>query len=196
MDVAERLYAERGLHAVAARDIAIEAGQRNASAVNYHFGDRDGLVLAILTRRMDQINEVRRERLRTLQATGRDGDVRALVEAYVGPFAEFVTHAEGGSHYARFIQQALVTVGGVPDENGTRITEAAGAARDVVDQLRRALTHLDPALARRRIRTATAMVVAGVAEFERSAAPGRDVARVTELVDMMTGALLAEPTTS
>uniref|UniRef100_UPI0035C6F61D TetR family transcriptional regulator n=5 Tax=Nocardia seriolae TaxID=37332 RepID=UPI0035C6F61D len=40
---AEQLIAERG-PAVPLRDIAAAAGQRNNSAIQYHFGSRDGLV--------------------------------------------------------------------------------------------------------------------------------------------------------
>ncbi|WP_235736641.1 TetR/AcrR family transcriptional regulator [Nocardioides alcanivorans] len=115
MDVAERMYAERGLEAVPTRDIAVEAGQRNASAVNYHFGGRDGLVSAILKRRMDQINEVRRERLQELTTEGKDRDVRALVEAHVMPFAEFAMSTRPTPHYARFIEQALVALSHGPE---------------------------------------------------------------------------------
>ena len=41
---AERLIAERGVD-VPLRDIAAAAGQRNNSAVQYHFGSRDGLIV-------------------------------------------------------------------------------------------------------------------------------------------------------
>ena len=45
---AERLFAERGVEAVSLREINRGADQRNATALQYHFEDRDGLVRAIL----------------------------------------------------------------------------------------------------------------------------------------------------
>lgn len=44
---AERLMAERGIDGVDFKDIHVEAGQRNRSAVAYHFTDRAGLVVSI-----------------------------------------------------------------------------------------------------------------------------------------------------
>lgn len=38
LTAAERLFAERGVQAVAHRQISVAAGQRNQAAVNYHFG--------------------------------------------------------------------------------------------------------------------------------------------------------------
>ena len=39
---AEKLLGERGINGVSLREITREAGQRNASALHYHFGSRDG----------------------------------------------------------------------------------------------------------------------------------------------------------
>jgi TetR/AcrR family transcriptional regulator, regulator of cefoperazone and chloramphenicol sensitivity len=47
---AERLFARRGLYRVTLREITDAAGQRNVSAINYHFGSREGLLAAILAR--------------------------------------------------------------------------------------------------------------------------------------------------
>lgn len=190
MDVAERMYAEHGLEAVPTRDIAVEAGQRNGSAVNYHFGGREGLISAILKRRMDQINAVRRDRLQQLADQGKGSDVRALVEASVMPFAEFVMSTRPTSHYARFIEQALVGLSHGPEGAGS-LAEFSGAARDVADQLARALTHLDPKVARRRIRLANSIVVTEVAAIERSADPESYHERIIDLVEMVTAALTA-----
>src|SRR6516165_9746897 len=47
LDVAEALISARGLD-VSLREIAAAAGQRNNSAVRYHFGDKDGLISALV----------------------------------------------------------------------------------------------------------------------------------------------------
>jgi hypothetical protein len=41
---AERLFALRGIDAVSMRSICAEAGQRNNTALQYHFGDKQNLV--------------------------------------------------------------------------------------------------------------------------------------------------------
>ncbi len=62
LDAAEALFLERGLGDVSLREIVREAGQKNQSALQYHFGSRDGLINAILSRRVGQL-ELRRRAL-------------------------------------------------------------------------------------------------------------------------------------
>ena len=47
---AETLFAERGVEGVSLREINAVAGMRNATALQYHFHDRYGLVKAILAK--------------------------------------------------------------------------------------------------------------------------------------------------
>ena len=49
LDAAERLFAERGLHAVSNRQVAEAAGQGNTAVVGYHVGTWTDLVLAVAT---------------------------------------------------------------------------------------------------------------------------------------------------
>src|SRR5690348_10081248 len=44
LDVAERLYGERGVASVSMREIRVASGARNTAALQFHFGDRDGLI--------------------------------------------------------------------------------------------------------------------------------------------------------
>jgi AcrR family transcriptional regulator len=48
MATAERLFAAEGIDAVSLRQITREAGQRNVMALQYHFGDREGLLVAVI----------------------------------------------------------------------------------------------------------------------------------------------------
>ena len=51
LDAAERLIAEHGFE-VPLREIAVAAGQRNNSAVNYYFRTRQDLIDAVVARRL------------------------------------------------------------------------------------------------------------------------------------------------
>ena len=50
MRAAEQMFAERGLDGVSLREITRAVGARNTSATQYHFGDRKGLLRAIVDR--------------------------------------------------------------------------------------------------------------------------------------------------
>jgi len=101
IEAAEQLFAERGIESVSLRDIAAAAGQRNNSAAQYHFGDREGLVAAVFAHRMAIVNQRRHARLDELEAVGSAGDLHAVLDATVGPLVEVVD--ETGGWYARFL---------------------------------------------------------------------------------------------
>jgi AcrR family transcriptional regulator len=87
LDAAARLFAERGIDNVSIAEIVREAGQRNASAVHYHFGNRNEVLRALLARHVPAIAERRLELLERARA-GADDDVLAAAEAIVRPITE------------------------------------------------------------------------------------------------------------
>ena len=91
---AQRLYAERGLDAVSLREITQAAGARNATAVQYHFGGRTGIVRAVLARRRPEIEARRHALLDAYESAGRD-DLRELAGALVRPLAALLADEDG-----------------------------------------------------------------------------------------------------
>ncbi|MGW4651642.1 TetR/AcrR family transcriptional regulator [Kitasatospora sp. NPDC004289] len=49
-----RLFAEQGVHGAQLRDVVRLAGQSNPSAVQYHFGSREGLLDAVMRERQER----------------------------------------------------------------------------------------------------------------------------------------------
>jgi AcrR family transcriptional regulator len=98
---AGRLFARRGLWQPTVREITTAAGQRNVSALNYHFGSREGLLAAILEHYGGPTDEARRIRL---DAVGRDASSRDLVAALVIPYAAHLD-TSGGRDYLRIVAQ-------------------------------------------------------------------------------------------
>lgn len=88
LDAAERLFAEKGLHGTSAREIVAGAGQRNESAIQYHFGGREGLVNALVARRVAAIEAARNARLDALLERDAAPGVRALLACLVDPVVE------------------------------------------------------------------------------------------------------------
>lgn len=98
---AERLFAERGSDAVSLREINTAAGATNASAIQYHFGDRGGLVQAVLAKHEREIDGRRHELLDVYEARP-DHDLRSLAAALVEPLAAELT-TDGGTGYLQLV---------------------------------------------------------------------------------------------
>ncbi len=98
---AEQLFAERGSDAVSLREINAAAGATNASAVQYHFGDRRGLVRAVLAKHEVEVDRRRHEMLDAYEQRT-ETDVRALAAALVEPLAAELT-CEGGVGYLQLV---------------------------------------------------------------------------------------------
>ncbi|MFR9803791.1 TetR/AcrR family transcriptional regulator [Pseudonocardia sp. RS010] len=99
----ERLVAERGIGSVPLRDITYAAGQRNSSAIRYHFGPKPDLLRAVFEYRMGQVNERRLELLAHMHAIGTPSTVRSLVDAWIRPLVAVTS--EPDCFYARFLAQ-------------------------------------------------------------------------------------------
>ena len=83
------------------RQITEAAAQRNTSAVSYHFGSREGLLLQVLARRGGPVDA---ERGRLLAAAGPTPSLAALVNSLVVPYAALLDDPAGRS-YLRIVAQ-------------------------------------------------------------------------------------------
>jgi len=193
---AERLYAERGIANVSAREIAAAAGQRNTSAVGYHFGSMDGLINAVFDYRMARIDQQRQAMLAELDrriARGTATDLADVVATVVEPLAASIGHSGGTSWYARFLQQAVVTA-------GIEVLAPARAAvthglRDATARLFNLLVELPEPIRAERVRRSLQMATSELAVLERTLASGTAAldrgAFVADLFDSVVGVLEA-----
>lgn len=76
----ERRFARDGVAGARLSDIVRDAGQANDSAVNYHFGSRQGLLAAIAERHVAAMDAKRR-------IPPADATLREVVAAVVAPTA-------------------------------------------------------------------------------------------------------------
>lgn len=192
IDAAERLYAAHGIEGVSMRDIAAAAGNRNNSAVQYHFGSREGLLEAIFQHRMTAINETRRCYLDGIDRAGLGRDVRALVSAEIRPLTDFLGSTPDSGHYARFLARVSPSV----DFASPGISEIQDAGREIVGRLIDVLDHLPRHVAIARIDLMFNMIISALALHEQREADGLPHRAsfdqtVDHLLDMATGALLA-----
>ena len=164
LEVAERLFAEQGLDAVSLRAVGQEAGQRNNSAAQYHFGSRQGLIEAIIETRSRPV-EARRAELAARASARPDPPVRELVGLLVLPLVETLASP---SHYLRFLARVVEQEepGVVPDSPSQR------SLRYMHRELRARLPELSAVTFERRLRWATAIGLRTLADLEREAGSG------------------------
>jgi AcrR family transcriptional regulator len=193
MAAAEGLFADYGIEAVSARRIALAAGQRNQSAIRYHFGSKDDLVAALHAQRISEINERRTE---LLDAPGAANDMRALIGAIAMPLAERVERDAGGSAYVRFLahlfsdrQRRDLLI-----EHG----ESAALLRRIYADLRRLASAIPEPLFSERLRLLVGGIIHALADRERLRAKGGagpfvlgQAAFVNNLIDAGIGILTA-----
>ncbi|GAA2413036.1 TetR/AcrR family transcriptional regulator [Actinomadura vinacea] len=191
LDAAQRLYARRGLDAVSLREINQAAGARNATAVQYHFRDRAGIVRAIIARHRPDVEARRHALLDAYESAGRD-DMRALAAALVRPLAARLAD-EGGRDFL----QIWAAVLNRPDP--TPSTEALEDPSDSVYRWRMLVQPLLEEDAARLHRRFTALLYASIELGRRARSGPRTDDRLftSYLIDVVTailGAPVAEET--
>lgn len=107
LGAAEHLFADRGPVATSLRAITLLADV-NLAAVHYHFGDKQGLIRAVMERRGEMVN---RQRLLALERLTADDGVQptleALLDAYIRPALGTAQEPQTGC-YLRLLAQAHV----------------------------------------------------------------------------------------
>jgi len=195
LEAAERRFAEDGIEAVSLRQIAADSGQRNTSAVAYHFGTRSALVGALYEHRMGPINARRLEFLAAhAGGGGDDGDVRTYVRALVEPLAETLTDAEKAgrpSWYLRFLAEAMRYPEYDPASLALERPEGS-SIRALISGLQAATGHLrlPPGVFAERMRLLALLVITSLADRERH--PGTGVG--AETLVAAGAAILSDPT--
>jgi AcrR family transcriptional regulator len=106
---AERLFGERGIDAVPLGDVVAAAGQRNASALQYHIGGREQLITAILDYRRAAMDARRMDLLDSYANAGVTMDEGAIAAGIIMPLVELMLSNPSGGNYICFLSQAFLT---------------------------------------------------------------------------------------
>jgi AcrR family transcriptional regulator len=189
---AERLFAVHGIDGVSLRQISIEAGSSNNSAVHYYFGSKEGLIAAIFRHRLPQLLSERR----LLAARCDPDDLRSRFEAHYLPVLNLAEATD--NHYVSFVEQlqrrALATGAATP--GFADLPDAGQRSHDEFRRdLERLLAHLDEPARWMRISEAELLCLHAAADRERAVASGAAIPTfelfVTCLLDGITGFLTA-----
>mgnify|MGYP001382822675 CR=1 FL=1 len=110
LDTAEQRFARDGYHVTSLRALT-EQAQVNLAAVNYHFGSKEGLLQAVIERRLLPLDKTRRQKINQVLSTAADRGnrptVRALLQAFIGPTLEFSKSGSGARDFISLIGRSL-----------------------------------------------------------------------------------------
>ncbi|MDP3894562.1 TetR/AcrR family transcriptional regulator [Nocardioides sp.] len=188
----EEVFARVGVRHGRIREVVRLAAQANDSAVHYHFGSREGLVLAIYAEHIEAMEPARRQWL----AAHPDPDLPDLVDAVVGPLAERLETDSG----RKFLQIAAQVAG----EAGIGTAQLAGPLERTAILAQLQLLHdrlaadLPPGWAAERVAGALTLMTAVLATHARAIDGGIPPAlsrddTIINLRAMVTGLLTAPP---
>ncbi|MGD0392615.1 MAG: helix-turn-helix domain-containing protein [Acidimicrobiales bacterium] len=194
LDAASLLFAERGIDNVSIAEIVRTAGQRNSSAVHYHFGNRDEVLRAVLARHVPAIADRRRELLEGARARP-PSDARSAAEAIVRPLTEF---AQRGWRERAYLQIGSELSGAIERASpGIRALMTATAGQAAWKVLRQRCPDVPADLWRQRREICIVFIGRAAADRARSLDRGghggvlSDDRFVDNLVDMVIGAMTA-----
>ncbi len=108
LDAAELLFLGHGFEATSLRQLTASAGV-NLAAVNYHFGSKEELFQAVLTRRLDPMNQERIERLEKLEREcgGKPPTCESVLFAMLIPALRLARDEKrGGKNFLRLLGRA------------------------------------------------------------------------------------------
>jgi AcrR family transcriptional regulator len=180
-------FARDGVAGAKLSDIVRDAGQRNDSAVGYHFGSRQGMLAAIVAKHMEAM-----ERHRSVPDDG--AGLPEVVRAIVEPTAALLA-TEDGRDFLRIMEQVAAWSGlgtGRPNEvlAGTVIGAQLERLNDLLEP------QLGTTLTRERVALLVTFLTAALAERARARESGtrqrlNHERFVGHLVNVLSGALSA-----
>lgn len=111
--VAQRLFAKHGFEGVSVRMITDKA-RVNIAAINYYFGTKDQLFVAVVRHHMQAVMRERTERLAALEAevekSGKAPSLETIIESWLGPTLALFYQDEDGPAVVRLAMQLNAVV--------------------------------------------------------------------------------------
>lgn len=176
----EELFARQGINGARINELTERAGQRNQSALHYHFGSREGLLGAIVERHVDAVDGVRSG---LLSVVGPDATLRQLVAVIVTPLAGELS-TSSGRDYLRIVPQILTW-----DIHPPALLETMARAEKHIAELPQAIR---AERLRAMIQIATTLLAVRAVAIEDGDKQGLDEPDfVANLIEMCTAALQA-----
>ena len=162
INAAEKLFAEKGVEATSLLDVTKAAKQKNRSAMQYHFNNKQGLLDAVLDKHAREIAERRLAMLDALEAQG-EYSLYQLIEAQVIPVAEQMETRQGGKAFVK-IHSQLMSSPDYSDIRRHRDSQALDVQR-MLKMISAKSTPVDSNVARSRGMLTGCLLVHGLADY-------------------------------
>jgi AcrR family transcriptional regulator len=191
LDAAAVLMDEHGVDNVTIQDISQASGHRNRSAVQYHFGSRDAVIRAVITRTMEPIDAERNLLLDHLETTGAPLTTRGALEVVVLPMARQLRTPEGRRYFR--IGAQLINHPRFMTDARDAVTVNTSIARCAAYILP-SLDHLPAPIIAERTRQVTSFIVRACGDQSRlmdSDPPARPVLSVEDFTVNLVDTILA-----
>lgn len=151
MHAAEKLIADKGVENVSIREIVKAAGQKNESALQYHFKNVQGLFIAIQQNRDQQTRDKRAQMLEELLARNANPSLREICSLMTAP--AFLL-AKASTEYRRYVMAFSHKLALSHNSALSRVNKSGGggeSGQKIGMLLRAALPHLDENAYRQRM---------------------------------------------
>ncbi len=167
MRAAEKLFASRSIDSVSLNEITVAAGQKNRTALRYHFGSRDGLLQAIIDRHAIVVHALRREYFDT---PGNDAGsaCRVAARALVLPLGRHIETDACGAHYVKILSQ-LAALNSKIVNPASRSALSFHTDEQLTAVMEEAVAHLPHEEAQRRFFLLLSITFHGLADICRAA---------------------------
>lgn len=194
IEVAETMFADRGIAAVSLNEIRLAAGQSNAAAVNYHFGSKENLLKAILEDRLERIDGDRGRILDEAVEGNQPIELKGLLEALVLPQ---VSSIKRGERHVELVAQLLFHGYGEPGGHAWILADPALTkhGQRLNQLIWQQLSHLPEAVSAARLRFVYISCLNALADHQRQLATAADAPPtemfVSDLIDSLTAIIRA-----
>jgi AcrR family transcriptional regulator len=167
MRAAEKLIAQRGVENVSIREIVVAAGQKNESALQYHFKNLRGLLHAIRTERSAMVQAKRAELLQALLTETGKPSLQQLCSVMVEPTFQLARSDVEFRRYIKAFGHELALIETSPLKAVSNTGGGGESGQQMGRLLREALPHLDEDDYRRRMEAAIMLCAASMYHHAR-----------------------------
>jgi AcrR family transcriptional regulator len=196
VDAATRSFAENGVTNASLLEIARQAGQRNRGAVHYHFGSREGLLVAVLAQYAGALHE---QHTAMLAALTPDDDLVTLITRLLRPGADLAEDGWRGRCFLLVLDDLTSQDPATLEPQVREVLEETGG-QPVYDQLAARMPELPDALEAERLALFTSFVLGALADRARAlehavdgSRPPLDSEEFTANLAVMAASMLSAP---